>query len=94
MVNDLGIYFKGLQVAAERKDIDDIVAYLNNMKKEIDYSLGLLGSIRKDPDKRGSRRQTSKNICQITARAEKALIVGGSQVVWCCYYVFLIKDGF
>lgn len=56
VVNDLGIYFKGLQVAVERKDIGDILIYLNNMKREIDYSLELLGQIGKYLDEKGVQK--------------------------------------
>ena len=56
MVNDLGVYFRGLQVAVGSKHVDDMIQYLNNMKKEIDYSLELLGPIRKELDEKGVQR--------------------------------------
>ncbi|HJS67840.1 MAG TPA: hypothetical protein VJ730_00315 [Nitrososphaera sp.] len=46
--NDLEIYFKGFEVAFKRKKIDDAILYLNNMKKEIDYSIESLEPARKE----------------------------------------------
>jgi hypothetical protein len=45
--NDLEIYFKGFEVAFKHRRIDDAIQYLNNMKKEIDYSIESLEPIRK-----------------------------------------------
>lgn len=46
--NDLEIYFKGFEVAFKRRNIDDAILYLNNMKKEIDYSIESLEPARKE----------------------------------------------
>jgi hypothetical protein len=45
--NDLEIYFKGFEVAFKRRNISDAIMYLNNMKKEIDYSIESLEPARK-----------------------------------------------
>lgn len=42
VVNDLGIYFKGLEVAVGRNNIKDVVRYLNNMQEEVSYALAAL----------------------------------------------------
>lgn len=42
IVNDLGIYFRGLEAAVGRNNIKDVVRYLNNMKDEVGYALAAL----------------------------------------------------
>jgi len=37
--NDLEIYFKGFEVALERKNTEDAVRYLESMIEEIDYTI-------------------------------------------------------
>ena len=64
VVNDLAVYFKGLQVALGRKDVDDMITYLNNMKREIDYSLGLLVPIRKELDEKGVQRANIEKVME------------------------------
>jgi hypothetical protein len=44
--NDLEIYFKGLEVALERKNTEDAVRYLESMIEEIDYTIDRLQSVR------------------------------------------------
>ena len=46
--NDLEIYFKGFEVAFKRKNLDDAILYLNNMKTEIEYSIESLEPARKE----------------------------------------------
>jgi hypothetical protein len=41
-VNDLGIYFNGVQVALGHNNINDVVRYLNNIKAEVEYALDIL----------------------------------------------------
>lgn len=40
--NDLEVYFKGFQVALEKKDIASAIRYLNDMRKEVDENLEFL----------------------------------------------------
>lgn len=42
VVNDLGIYHRGLEVAVGHNNIKDVVRYLNNMKDEVGYALSTL----------------------------------------------------
>jgi hypothetical protein len=42
IVNDLGIYHKGLETAVGRNDVKDVVRYLNNMKDEVSYALAAI----------------------------------------------------
>lgn len=44
VVNDLGIYFNGLEVAVGHDNIKNVVRYLNNMK-EVSYALATLQPI-------------------------------------------------
>lgn len=44
--NDLEIYFKGFEVALERKNTEDAVRYLESMIEEIDYTIDRLQSVR------------------------------------------------
>lgn len=43
--NDLEVYFKGFQVALEKKDIASAIRYLNDMRKEVDENLEFLTHI-------------------------------------------------
>ncbi|HEX6068037.1 MAG TPA: hypothetical protein VFZ05_04475 [Nitrososphaera sp.] len=40
--NDLEVYFKGFQVALEKKDIASAIRYLNDMRNEVDENLEFL----------------------------------------------------
>ena len=40
--NDLKVYFRGLEVALGRGDIDDAIRYINNIKKELYDNLNYL----------------------------------------------------
>jgi len=42
LCNDLEVYFKGFQVALEKKDITSAIRYLNDMRKEVDENLEFL----------------------------------------------------
>ena len=42
IVNDLGIYHKGLETAVGRNNVKDVVRYLKNMKDEVGYALTTL----------------------------------------------------
>lgn len=44
VANDLLIYFKGLEVALGRGNVDDAIRYINNIKTELDDNLGYLQS--------------------------------------------------
>ncbi len=54
VANDLLIYFRGLEVALGRGDVDDAIRYINNIKAELDDSLNYLQSKRKALDSGGS----------------------------------------
>jgi chromosome segregation ATPase len=45
VISDLGIYYRGLEVAVGRNNIKDVVRYLNNMKDEVVYALETIGPI-------------------------------------------------
>lgn len=40
--NDLEIYFRGFQVALEKKDVEGAIRYLKDMRKEVDENLEFL----------------------------------------------------
>jgi hypothetical protein len=40
--NDLGIYFRGFEVALERKDVAGAVQYLKKMRSEVDENIEFL----------------------------------------------------
>lgn len=42
--NDLMVYFKGLEVALGKGNIDDAIRYINNIKNELDENLQYLQS--------------------------------------------------
>jgi hypothetical protein len=42
VANDLLVYFKGLEVALGRGDVDDAIRYINNIKTELDDSMSYL----------------------------------------------------
>lgn len=42
IVNDLGVYHKGLEVAVGHNNIKDVIRYLNNMKDEVSYALAAI----------------------------------------------------
>lgn len=44
VANDLLIYFKGLEVALGKGNVDDAIRYINNIKTELDDNLGYLQS--------------------------------------------------
>lgn len=42
VVNDLGVYHRGLEVAVGKNQIKDVIRYLNNMKDEVAYALATI----------------------------------------------------
>ena len=60
-VNDLGIYFNGVQVAVGHNNINDVVRYLTNMKAEVDYALNVLKPLEQKVDKTEAIKQDIKN---------------------------------
>ncbi|MEM2140086.1 MAG: hypothetical protein QXJ74_04200 [Nitrososphaera sp.] len=44
VANDLRVYFKGLEVALGKGNIDDAIRYIHNIKTELDDNLGYLQS--------------------------------------------------
>lgn len=44
VANDLLIYFRGLEVALGKGNVDDAIRYINNIKTELDDSLNYLQS--------------------------------------------------
>lgn len=44
VANDLLIYFRGLEVALGKGNVDDAIRYINNIKSELDDNLGYLQS--------------------------------------------------
>lgn len=55
VANDLLIYFKGLEVALGKGNVDDAIRYINNTKRELDDNLGYLQS------KKGAQRNPERN---------------------------------
>lgn len=43
--NDLRIYFRGFEVALEKKDVADAVGYLKQMRKEVDENIEFLTQV-------------------------------------------------
>lgn len=44
VANDLKVYFRGLEVALGKGNIDDAIRYIGNIKSELDDNLGYLQS--------------------------------------------------